>query len=116
MTGKKRKNTRNKVWPETEVHVSFRNKAELKANNLVKFRADVGNLGSSGIFIKTDEHINTGTEVDLKVDFQPGAHPPIFIHATGRVVRIEKSGFAVSFTDIDVKKLGECIMAKLNSN
>lgn len=115
MHDKKRKSTRNKVWPETEVHVTFRDKAALKSNSLVRFKAGVDNLGSSGMFIKTEEHITSGTDVDLKIDFHPGGHPPIFLHAVGKVVRVEKTGFAVAFTQIDVHKLGECIMAKLNS-
>jgi hypothetical protein len=53
--------------------------------------------------------------MELKIDFNPGGHPPIFIHAEGTVLRKEKNGFAVKFTKIDVHALGECIMAKLNT-
>lgn len=115
MDNKQRKNTRNKVWPETEVHVKFRDKSALNTNSIMSFKAGVDNLGSNGMFIKTEEPVATGTDVELKIDFNPGGRPPIYLHAEGTVVRIEKSGFAVMFTIIDVKQLGECIMAKLNS-
>lgn len=111
----KRKNTRNKVWPETEVLVKYRDKSALHSNSIVSFKAGVDNLGSNGMFIKTEEVVVTGTEVDMKIDFNPGGRPPIYIHAEGTVLRAEKNGFAVMFTHIDVHALGECIMAKLNS-
>ncbi len=115
MENKQRKNTRNKVWPETEVHVKFRDKSALNSNSIMSFKAGVDNLGSNGMFIKTEEIVATGTEVELKIDFNPGGRPPIFLHAEGSVVRLEKNGFAVMFTNINVKHLGECIMAKLNA-
>jgi len=115
MEKKQRKNTRNKVWPETEVHVKYRDKAALKSNSIVSFKAGVDNLGSNGMFIKTEEVVATGTEMELKIDFNPGGRPPIFIHAEGTVLRKEKNGFALKFTKIDVHALGECIMAKLNT-
>jgi hypothetical protein len=112
---KKRKSTRNKVWPETEVQVSCRNVSGANASALMRFKAGVENLGASGMFIKTEEVVVTGTFVELKIDFNPGARPPIFIHAEGHVVRTEEKGFAVKFSKIDAKALGECIMMKLNS-
>ncbi len=115
MSSLQRKNTRNKVWPETEVHVSFRDKTALNSNTIVRFKAAVDNLGSNGVFIRTPEVLVSGTEVDMKIDFNPGGHPPNYIHARGKVVRVEESGFAVMFTKINVHDLGECIMAKLNS-
>lgn len=115
MEKKKRKNTRNKVWPETEVHVKYRDKAALKSNSIMSFKAGVDNLGSNGMFIKTEEVVVTGTEMELKIDFNPGKKPPIVIHAEGEVLRVEKNGFALKFTKIDIHALGECIMTKLNT-
>jgi len=112
MHKKKRKNTRNKVWPETVAHVKYRD--QLNSNNIVNFKAGVDNLGSDGVFIKTEEAIVSGTDVEIKIDFNPGSHPPIIIFTEGIVLRTEKNGFAVRFTKIDVHALGECIMEKLN--
>ena len=114
MDQKKRKSTRNKVWPETEVHVKFRDKTALKANSIVRIKAGVDNLGSTGMFVRTEELVPTGTEVELTIDFNPGGKPANYIHAAGKVVRMEKNGFAVMFSKIDTHALGECIMAKLN--
>ncbi|MBU1168835.1 MAG: PilZ domain-containing protein [Proteobacteria bacterium] len=115
MEKKNRKNTRNKVWPETEVQLKFRDKAELHSNSITKIKAKVDNLSASGLFALTEERISSQTEVDIKIDFQPGEKKSNFIHATGIVLRQEDNGVAVQFTKIDTQLLGECIMAKLNS-
>ncbi|GAB6097345.1 hypothetical protein JCM14469_35990 [Desulfatiferula olefinivorans] len=115
MDTRKRKNTRNKVWPETEVHLKYRDKMSLHANSIADISAHADNLSANGIFVLTDEKIPSGTEVDIKIDFQPGEKQPNFIHAKGLVLRQDDRGVAIKFTVIDTHLLGECIMAKLNS-
>ena len=88
----------------------------LKANSIRNIKAGVDNLGASGMFIITDEIIPTGTNLEITIDFQPGAKPANKLHATGVVVRTEeKKGVAVKFTRIDTQTLGDCIMARLNN-
>jgi hypothetical protein len=115
MDTRKRKNTRNKVWPETEVHLKYRDKLSLHANSIVHVTAGADNLSANGIFVLTDEKIPTRTEVDIRIDFQPGDKQANFILAKGLVIRQDDRGVAIQFTDIDTHQLGECIMAKLNS-
>lgn len=115
MTDKKRKNTRNKVWPETLAHIEYRDKMALNSNCLVNTRAFVDNMSASGLFLLTEENIPTDTDLTIIIDFDPGAEKVIAIKASGVVVRRDQKGIAVKFTKIDTQKLGECILAKLNS-
>jgi hypothetical protein len=115
METKKRKNTRNKVWPETLAHIEYRDKMALNTNSLVKTRATVANMSASGLFLNSEENIPTDTELTIIIDFDPGAENVIAIKVTGVVVRREKRGVAIKFTKIDTQKLGECILAKLNA-
>ena len=110
-----RKNTRNKVWPGTEAILSVRNMNKINTIAASKTKAYVDNLSGTGVFVTTSEPIDVKTQVDIKIDFQPGHFPPNVIHATGVVMRREDRGLAIRFDNIDTRKLGDCIMAKINS-
>ena len=60
------------------------------------FRDIIKNIGSGGLFIRTDRKIAVGQPILAKF--------PLFnfdqtLQASGRVVRIDPSGFAVTFTE-----------------
>lgn len=115
MDDQKRKSTRNKVWPETEAQLEFRDKTPGNSNNIIKVKAQVDNLSASGVFVLAQDSIAVETQVDIVIDFEPGEQPPNIIQASGVVVRNEDNGVAIEFTAIDTLLLGECILAKLNS-
>lgn len=110
-----RKHTRNKVWPETEATLSYRDSSFQSSTTNVKIKGNVDNLGAHGMFLVTGETIPTGTEVDILIDFQPGDVVENCINAVGNIVRIDKNGLAIQFSNIDTNRLGECVIEKLNS-
>ena len=115
MIKNQRKNTRNKVWPDTQAVLSVRHIKKINALAATETKACVENLSGKGMFVSTEEPIEVKTTVDIKIDFQPGCNPPNVIYATGIVLRQEPTGLAIQFRRIDTRKLGECIMAKINS-
>ena len=61
-----------------------------------RFRDIIKNIGSGGLFIRTDRKIAVGQPILAKF--------PLFnfdqtLQASGRVVRIDPNGFAVTFTE-----------------
>jgi hypothetical protein len=112
---KSRKNTRNKIWPDVEVFLKYRDKTASNSNSILKIKASIDNMGASGMMVLSEDIIPTNTDVEITIDFQPGQKPPNVIHAGGTVVRTENRGFAVKFTRIDTTALGECIMKRLNA-
>lgn len=110
-----RKNTRNKVWPGTEAILSVKNITKINGKAKAETKAYVENLSGTGVFVTTTDSIDVQTQVDIKIDFQPGLTPPNVIHATGVVLRQEDTGLAIKFSRIDTKHLGDCIMARMNS-
>lgn len=110
----KRSTSRNKVWPETEAVIKYRDALASRPNTIETLKENIDNLGSQGMFIKSGENITINTELDILIDFNPGKSPDISLQAEGVVLRSENEGFAIRFTKIDTRELGNCIMQKLD--
>ena len=110
----KRSTSRNKVWPETEAVIKYRDPIASRPNTIEILKENIANLGSRGMFIKTNEHLALNTELDILIDFNPGKSPGISLKAEGVVLRAENKGVAIQFTKINTQELGDCIMQKLD--
>lgn len=115
MESNKRKYTRNKMWPETEATVFFRDSTGFSSKTANSLKGHVANLGSDGCFIFTAEMVPSGTHVDIVIDFQPDEPVINRLEAAGTVIRSEEKGIAVKFDKLDTEQLGNCILEKLNS-
>lgn len=109
-TKKNRKTTRNTMWSDTMVKMSYRTRYGKGSNSMIKTSASVENLSSKGMFVLTDDVIPVNTELDLQIQF----NNTISLNAIGKILRTDKRGIAIVFTEIDTIKLGECIMDRLN--
>lgn len=110
-----RKVTRSPVWPETEAIVTYVDKLNLKTNNRVSVRGGLGDLGSSGMFLITEEDIPLNTLVDIVINFDPSSpSTELSLSATGETVRVAKEGIGIRFASIDLKQLQKCIISRLN--
>ncbi len=107
----KRKITRNPVWPGTKARFAYRKPGELSFKNA---SAGVINLGSRGMFMETPLWLPSHTELDIQILFQPDKPQGLTVTASGIVVRADNHGLGVQFTDINLKRLGDCIIAMLN--
>lgn len=106
-----RKITRNKMWPDTVARLRFRTRYGKGHNSISTINARIDNLSSKGMLIVTDELIPTDTEVELDLIFASN----IGIKAIGKVLRVDKKGVAIGFTQIDTVRLGECILERLSA-
>ncbi len=109
----KRYRTWNTVWPETEAVIKYRDLFDLGSNTFQTFKGNVDNLGSQGMFIKSKFNLPIDTKLEIIVDFNPGGASEVSLNAEGVILRYEREGFAVRFTQIDSQKLGDCIMKKI---
>jgi hypothetical protein len=110
--GYTRKVTRSSVWPETEAVVTYLDLI-LKKNRSIQGK--VGDLGSKGMFLLTNEPVPLDIAVAITINF---AKSPQMSHlslsASGKTVRTTSEGVGIKFTSIDLQKLQKCIIAKLN--
>ncbi len=110
----KRSRTRNKVWPETEATLKYRDSLAPLSNTIKVVKGHIDNLGSQGMFIITTVELPIDTKLEILIDFQPGSAHKISLGAEGIVLRSEREGFAVRFTQIDTQELGDCIIKKMS--
>ncbi len=107
-----RKITRNSMWSDTTVKMKYRTRYGKGLNSVVTIRARIDNLSSQGMLVVTDDLIPADTDVELELVFTE----KIGMVAMGKVLRNDQKGVAITFTQIDTVRLGECIMERLNSN
>ena len=110
----KRNRTRNKVWPETEAVIKYKDLLDLRSNTFEKFKGKIDNIGSQGMFIKVPADLSIGTKLEILIDFNPGGESEISVKVEGLLLRYEREGFAVRFTQIDSRELGDCILKKMD--
>ena len=109
-TGKiTRKITRNKMWPDTTAILRYRTRYGEGSTSVVEISARVDNLSAGGMFVFTEEMILEDTELGIQIQFGENIH----LDVLGKILRNDKKGVAVGFTQIDTVKLCYCIMARM---
>ena len=111
----KRKNTRSRVWPDTEATIKVVDGLSFDSGGRITFKGIVVNLGSNGMFLQTTEKVPVPARADIVIDFDPKSKETgIRIKASGETVHSTKDGVGIKFTLIDVAELQQCIVAKMN--
>jgi len=110
-----RKNTRSQVWPDTKATIKVREAYGADSRGHLTITGAVQNLGSSGLFIETNESVPVPARADIMIDFDPESKSSVMkIQATGETVHVSPGGIGIRFIAIDLNKLQKCIIAKMN--
>jgi hypothetical protein len=113
----KRLATRSAVCDLTEARVRFKEVLDPgggSAETVIRGRVD--NLGSKGMFLKTTQPIPAQRELSIRILFEPRNPCGPVLEAKGRVIRSDGRGVAIQFTQIDLNRLGECILQVLGND
>lgn len=114
MTGSnKRSNTRSRVWPDTLATVKLKDPYDTEGRSVITICGTVADLGSEGMFVKTDEAVAVPSSAEITIDFNPDRPGTICVHAMGRAVRSADNGIGLKFTTIDVQRLQKCILERM---
>lgn len=109
----KRRYTRSGVWPNTDAIIKVQESISV---NYFSVKGKVENLGSSGMFLLTDELVPVPAITEITINFNSKSSiPKLLITASGKTVRLTKKGVGIKFTSIDLKKLQKCIIQKINN-
>ncbi|MFW6052567.1 MAG: PilZ domain-containing protein [Desulfosalsimonas sp.] len=109
----RRTNTRTRVWPDTRATIKVADPMS-KTRKILTIKGVVGDLGSSGMFLMTNETVSVPAKAEIIIDFDPSGPSSIFIEAQGEVVRSTKNGLGIRFTTINIERLQKCILARMN--
>jgi len=111
----KRKYTRSTVWPNTEATIKVEDNFSSSKKKNIKIKGEIENLGSSGMFVLTNEPIPVPATAEITINFDSESNmPDMLMTASGKTVRMTSKGVGIKFTAIDLSKLQKCIIQKIN--
>ena len=106
-----RKVTRSEVWAGIEATLRATSKPSYIA------RGTVRDLGSKGMFLLTKDPVHLDSIGDITIDFDPQSDSPKYkITALCKTIHRTEEGVGIKFTSINLSKLQECIVSKINEN
>jgi hypothetical protein len=111
-----RKVTRSQVWPETEATLKVADSYVKSSRAFITIKGSVSDLGSSGMFLVTPEVVPVPAKAEILIDFDPASKrsSDLKLNATGETVRATNEGVGIRFTSIDLVRLQQCIISKMN--
>ncbi len=110
----KRQHTRSRVWADIEATLNLEDPFSPGGRNFLQIRGKIEDLGSSGMFFKTEEPIPVPVPVEITIDFDPDHPGKLSIQAHGETVRKTSAGVGIRFTGINLQQLQQCILARMN--
>lgn len=111
----KRRSTRSKVWKDTKAILKIHDYNDFGSRKIIRINGNVTDIGSDGMFLSSLEYIPVPAKAEITINFDPDSDfNDCSILVQGETVRESKKGVGIKFTSIDVKKLQECIINKMN--
>jgi len=111
----RRKNTRSRVWPDTEGTLKVEDLFSSDRRGHLTIKGIVKDLGSNGMFLQTSELVPVPARAEIVIDFDPqSSSPSLSLVALGETVHMTRTGVGIKFLSIDVAKLQQCIIGKMN--
>jgi len=111
----KRNSTRSHAWPETEATIRLSNSKNAKDTKKTSISGKVLDIGASGMFLETSEIAPENAEADIEIRFDSQSKSsPLKLHARGKITRSAPEGMGIRFLSIDLARLQECIVKKMN--
>jgi len=113
----KRRYTRSLVWPNTEATIKVQDIFSNSKKKNIKIKGEIENLGSSGMFVLTNEPIPVPATAEITINFDSESNTSdMLMTASGKTVRMTSKGVGIKFTAIDLSKLQKCIIQKINDS
>ncbi len=95
--------------------VQFLNSMNAKDTKGRKITGKVLDIGASGMFVETAETPSNDADVDIEIRFDSSSKSsPLKLRARGKITRVTAEGVGIRFLSIDLARLQECIIKKLN--
>lgn len=112
----KRTNTRSVVWEgvvatiHVEDHFAAKGRKNLVSNGAVK------DISALGMFLYTGDAVPLDANAIISIDFNSRKPGRIMLNAEGKVVRRDARGVGIQFTRINLPRLQQCIMERMNDS
>jgi len=111
----RRNATRSQAWPETKAYIEYLMPDHHNGAKKYSSCGDVRDIGSTGMFLKTRDGIPVTTNLGITICFDSEADKKnLSLSAHGRVVRSEREGVGIRFTNINLNRFRNCVIEKIN--
>ena len=110
----KRDASRTRIGGEFEAEVQFSDPSNTQYRKILTARGRIDDLGAKGIFLNTQKDVPLNQPLDIRILFEPKIRDGLSMEAQGIAMRKTTSGVGIRFTEIDVGRLGECVLEMLN--
>ena len=110
----KRKNTRSAVWEDITATIDVSNPFATKGRGKMIIQGSVKDIGAHGMFLVSKDVVPVDAKAEIVIDFNPEQPGKLLLAAEGKTVRKNAEGVAIRFTRIDLRKLQQCIMERMN--
>ena len=111
----RRKNTRSKVWDDIEATISLLDPLSDSGRNVLHVNGKIGDISATGMFFQTAEDIPVPSKAEISIEFDPKRPGNLTLQAIGETVRTSAEGVGVRFTSINLQRLQQCIMSRMNN-
>ncbi|MFW6011364.1 MAG: PilZ domain-containing protein [Desulfosalsimonas sp.] len=108
-----RKNTRTRPWPDTKATIKVPDPLSA-VRKILTITGKVSDLGGHGLFLVTNESVPVPAKAEILIDFDPSRPGTLTIEALGEIVRSAENGVGIMFTTINMERLQDCILARMN--
>ncbi len=110
----KRKNTRSAVWEDITATLQVEDPFDPKGRTKLTVKGRVKDIGAEGMFFISSETVPIDAKADILIDFNPGRPGVSTVAAKGTTVRKAPEGVGIRFSSIDLRKMQQCIMERMN--
>lgn len=112
----KRKNTRSAVWDDITATVQVDEHLSSVKKSKLKIHGRVRDIGAYGMFLVAGDRVPVGSKAEIMIDFNPRQPGKSALAAEGKTVRSDPEGVGIRFTRIDLVKLQQCILDRMNTS
>lgn len=109
----RRGNTRSQVWADTIATIEVPDPYSPGGRAVLTITGPIGDLGSTGMFLKTEESVPIPAKAEITIDFNPERPMTLYLTARGETVRSDPGGVGIRFTQINIQRLQQCILERM---
>ncbi len=110
----KRKNTRSAVWEDITATLDVSDPSATKGRGKMIVKGRVKDIGAQGMFFVSADVVPMDAKADIVIDFNPEQPGNLILAAEGKTIRKDAEGVGIRFTRIDLRRLQQCITARMN--
>lgn len=110
----KRTNSRSVVWEGVAATIHVEDPFSAEGRRALIINGEVKDISAEGMFLLSGDVIPIDSKATISIDFNSRKPGRIMLNAEGKIVRRDAQGVGIQFTRINLQRLQQCIMERMN--